>query len=165
MRVVIQKVKSASVTVDSNVISSIGRGLMILVGISTLDTTDDVSRLVKKVASLRLFEDMSNPPPDQSKWFGKPWSLSLAQDKDLSVLSISQFTLYGTIKKGTKPDFHRAAKGTDANLLYQEFLSQLRAELGDANRVKDGQFGAMMDVALVNEGPVTIVWDTQDTGF
>lgn len=165
MRVVIQKVKSASVTVDNGVISSIGRGLMILVGISTLDTADDVSRLVKKVASLRLFEDMSNPPPDQSKWYGKPWSKSLAQDNELSVLSISQFTLYGTIKKGTKPDFHRAAKGVDANSLYQEFLSQLRRELGDENRVKDGQFGAMMDVALVNEGPVTIVWDTQDIGF
>ncbi|WPK27543.1 hypothetical protein PUMCH_004935 [Australozyma saopauloensis] len=165
MRVVIQKVKRASVTVENNVVSSIGRGLMILVGISTSDTTDDVSRLVKKVASLRLFEDMSNPPPDQSKWYGKPWSLSLAQDRDLSVLSVSQFTLYGTIKKGTKPDFHKAAKGPDAVKLYEEFLSQLRKELGDDNRVKDGQFGAMMDVDLVNEGPVTIVWDTSDIGF
>lgn len=165
MRVVIQKVKKASVTVENNVVSSIGRGLMILVGISTSDTTDDVSRLVKKVASLRLFEDMSNPPPDQSKWYGKPWSLSLAQDRDLSVLSVSQFTLYGTIKKGTKPDFHKAAKGPDAVKLYEDFLSQLRKELGDDNRVKDGQFGAMMDVDLVNEGPVTIVWDTSDIGF
>lgn len=165
MRVVIQKVQRASVTVDNNVISSIGRGLMILVGISTSDTTDDVTKLVKKVASLRLFEDMSNPPQEQTKWHGKPWSISLAQDKELSVLSVSQFTLYGTIKKGTKPDFHRAAKGSDAITLYSEFLSQLRKELGDDNRVKDGEFGAMMDVDIVNEGPVTIVWDTRDIGF
>ena len=165
MRVVIQRVRSASVTVDGTIISSIGRGLMILVGISTSDTKEDVSRLVKKVASLRVFDDMSNPPPDQSKWYGKPWSLSLAQDKDLSVLSVSQFTLYGTVKKGTKPDFHRAAKVPDAITLYEDFLSQLRTELGNENRVKDGKFGAIMDVALVNDGPVTIVWDTSDIGF
>lgn len=162
MRVVIQKVKRASVTVDNVLVSSINRGLMILVGVSTVDTSDDVNRLIKKVAGLRLFEDFSNPPPDQSKWYGKPWSQSLAGDPELSVLCVSQFTLYGTIKKGTKPDFHKAAKGPQAIELYQQFLSGLRKELGSEDRVKDGKFGAMMDVDLLNDGPVTIIWDTND---
>lgn len=161
MRIVIQKVKRASVSVDNTIVSSISKGLLLLVGISVTDTSDDVSKLVKKVANLRLFEDFSNPP-DTGKWHGKPWSQSLAHDLELSVLSISQFTLYGTIKKGTKPDFHRAAKGPDAIKLYQEFLLKLRAELGSEDRVKDGKFGEMMEVDLVNDGPVTIVWDTND---
>lgn len=163
MRVVIQKVKRASVAVDDVIVSSINRGLMVLVGISTSDTSDDVSRLVKKISSLRLFEDFSNPPPDQSKWGGKPWSHSLSSDKDLSILCVSQFTLYGTIKKGTKPDFHKAAKGPDAIHLYQEFLSGLRKELKADDRVQDGRFGEQMEVDLVNDGPVTIVWDTRDS--
>lgn len=159
MRVVIQKVKKASVTVDNTVVSAIGRGLMVLVGISTNDTSEDVSRLVKKIAGLRLFEDFSQ---DAKLWGGKPWSISLAQEKSFSVLSVSQFTLYGTIKKGTKPDFHKAAKGPEAAKLYNDFLLQLRAELGDDERVKDGKFGEMMDVELINEGPVTIIWDTKE---
>ncbi|OBA24197.1 D-tyrosyl-tRNA deacylase [Metschnikowia bicuspidata var. bicuspidata NRRL YB-4993] len=162
MRVVIQKVKRASVSVDDILVSLIGRGLMLLVGISTEDTSDDVAKLVKKVASLRLFEDFSDPPPEQAKWYGKPWAKSLAHDRELSVLSVSQFTLYGTIRKGTKPDFHKAAKGGSARPLYEEFLANLRKELGDENRVKDGKFGEMMDVELVNDGPVTIVWDTRE---
>lgn len=165
MRVVIQKVKRASVTVDSQIVSSIGRGLMLLVGISTEDTSEDVGKLVKKVALLRVFEDFSSPPPDTAKWHGKPWAISLAQDASLSVLSVSQFTLYGTIKKGTKPDFHKAAKGPAALELYQEFLARLGSELGDAERVKDGKFGEMMDVELVNDGPVTIIWDTRESSL
>ncbi|KAF3987646.1 hypothetical protein FT663_04361 [Candidozyma haemuli var. vulneris] len=165
MRVVIQKVTRASVTVENSVVSAINKGLMVLVGISTKDTSDDVDRMVKKLANLRLFEDMAAAPEGMGCWAGKPWAKSLAHDKELSVLSVSQFTLYGTVKKGTKPDFHRAAKGQVAVDLYTEFLEKLRKELGDEERVKDGQFGAMMDVELVNEGPVTIVWDTSDIGF
>lgn len=163
MRVVIQKVKRASVAVDDVIVSSINRGLMVLVGISTSDTGDDVEKLVKKISSLRLFEDFTNPPPDQSKWDGKPWSKSLADDKELSVLSVSQFTLYGTIKKGTKPDFHKAAKGPDAIQLYQAFLTSLRKLLGGDERVQDGRFGEKMEVDLINDGPVTIVWDTSNS--
>ncbi|GEQ67896.1 hypothetical protein JCM33374_g1562 [Metschnikowia sp. JCM 33374] len=161
MRVVIQKVKRASVTVDEEVVSSIEKGLMILLGISTEDTSEDVTRLVKKVAGLRVFEDFSNPPPEQTKWYGKPWAKNLAQDSELKVLAVSQFTLYGTINKGTKPDFHKAAKGDTARPLYEEFLQKLGKELGDENRVKAGVFGAMMEVALVNDGPTTIIWDTR----
>lgn len=152
-------------TVENSVVSAINKGLMVLVGISTKDTSDDVDRMVKKLANLRLFEDMAAAPEGMGCWAGKPWAKSLAHDKELLVLSVSQFTLYGTVKKGTKPDFHRAAKGQVAVDLYTEFLEKLRKELGDEERVKDGQFGAMMDVELVNEGPVTIVWDTSDIGF
>ena len=138
---------------------------MILVGISTKDTLEDVTRLTKKLLGLRIFEYISNPPLTDSvqKWNGKPWAKSLLDDPSLSVLSVSQFTLYGTIKKGTKPDFHKAAKGMDARSLYDELLNQLRIGLGSEERVKDGEFGAMMDVSLTNDGPVTIIWDTQDS--
>lgn len=162
MRVVIQKVKRASVTVDGAIVSSIDRGLLLLVGVSQVDALTDVSRLVKKIASLRVFEDFSNPPPEQSKWDGKPWSKSLKDDSDLRVLSVSQFTLYGDITKGTKPDLHKAAKGPKALEHYQEFLSGLRKELGGEDRVLDGRFGEKMEVESVNDGPVTLVWETND---
>lgn len=134
---------------------------MLLVGISTEDTVDDVAKLSKKILGLRLFEDLSNPPGTKTDWHGKPWAKSVIDIKG-EILSVSQFTLYGTIFKGTKPDFHKAAKGEVAVELYNLFLQQLKQGLGEVN-VKDGEFGAMMDVALVNDGPVTIVWDTKDT--
>lgn len=133
---------------------------MILVGISSTDTIDDVTKLSKKLLSLRIFEDLSTPPETTTKWYGKPWAKSVIDVKG-EILAVSQFTLYGTIKKGTKPDFHKATKGESALVLYETLLQNLRAGLGD-NKVKDGEFGAMMDVALVNDGPVTIVWDTSD---
>lgn len=133
---------------------------MILVGISTKDTIEDINKLSKKITSLRVFEDLTQEATT-GKYIGKPWSKSLMDDQELSVLSVSQFTLYGTIKKGTKPDFHAAAKGEDAFNLYQEFLKQLKQSLGN-ERVKDGKFGEMMDVNINNDGPVTIVWDTQN---
>lgn len=136
---------------------------MILVGISTKDTMEDVNRLSKKILSLRVFEDLSQPPETATKWYGKPWAKSVI-DIQGEILSVSQFTLYGTIKKGTKPDFHKAAKGHHAVELYGAFLEELAKGLGE-EKVKDGEFGAMMDVALVNDGPVTIVWDTLDPMF
>ncbi|KAI3405208.2 DTD1 [Candida oxycetoniae] len=163
MRVVIQKVKNASVTVDETVVSSIGKGLMILVGISTTDTKEDVLKLSKKLLSLRVFEDLSQPPQTATRWYGKPWAKSVV-DIHGEILSVSQFTLYGTVKKGTKPDFHKAAGGDEAKSLYDTLLEELRKGLGD-ERVKDGKFGEMMDVSLVNEGPVTIVWDTQENSL
>ena len=139
----------------------IEKGLMLLVGISTKDSEEDVSKMSKKLLSLRVFEDMTQPPETKTKWYGKPWSKSIV-DVEGEILAVSQFTLYGTIKKGTKPDFHKAAKGEHAHELYHMFLDQLKVGLGDDSKVKDGEFGAMMDVALVNDGPVTIVWDTND---
>lgn len=136
---------------------------MVLVGISPKDTQEDAKRLSSKLLKLRLFEDFDNPPESEStqKWYGKPWAKCVLDDAKYSILSVSQFTLYGTIKKGTKPDFHKAAKGGEAKVLYDFFLQELRNEIGD-DRVKDGEFGAMMDVKLTNDGPVTIVWDTND---
>lgn len=138
---------------------------MVLVGISKNDTEEDVAKLSQKLLTLRIFEDLSNPPETKTKWHGKPWSKSLMDDPELKILSVSQFTLYGTIKKGTKPDFHKAAKGEDAIHLYEKFLSTMRQKLNDDSRVLDGKFGEMMDVDIVNDGPVTIVWDTNDGLF
>ena len=117
---------------------------MVLVGITTTDTEDDIAKLSKKLLSLRVFEDLSEPPQTATKWYGKPWAKSIV-DIQGEILSVSQFTLYGTVKKGTKPDFHRAAKGHHAAELYNKLLEQLRAGLGQ-EKVKDGEFGAMMDV-------------------
>ncbi|CAH6723285.1 D-aminoacyl-tRNA deacylase [[Candida] jaroonii] len=154
MKIVIQKVKSASVTVNHQLISSITKGLMVLVGISTSDTPEDITKMSKKLLNLRIFEDLAI---EDDRYSGKPWSKSI-KDLGLEVLCVSQFTLYGTVTKGTKPDFHKAEKGPIAREKYEEFLSQLRVELGD--KVKDGKFGEMMEVSLVNDGPVTIVYET-----
>lgn len=133
---------------------------MILVGLTQTDTAEDVAKMLKKLLSLRIFEDLSNPPETKTAWHGKPWA-KLVIDIQGEILLVSQFTLYGTVQKGTKPDFHKALNGEQAVILYNEFLSQLRRGLGE-DKVKDGQFGAMMDVALVNDGPVTLTWDTQE---
>ena len=110
---------------------------------------------------MRLFEDTSAESGAKTAWAGKPWSKSVMDNQEWQILCVSQFTLYGNIKKGTKPDFHRAAKGETAKNLYNEFLGLLKTAIGE-DRVKDGEFGAMMDVLLVNDGPVTIVYDTLD---
>lgn len=160
MKVVIQKVKQASVSVENQVISRIQQGLMVLVGISKDDTQDDVSKTANKILKMRLFEDVKENPGTKTKWIGKPWAKSV-KDVGGEILSISQFTLYGNVRKGTKPDFHVAMGGDLAKNLYDLFLTELKRGLGD-DKVKDGQFGAMMDVSLINEGPVTIIYDTHD---
>lgn len=161
MKVVIQRVKQASVVVDGSVVSSINKGLCLLVGISTQDTKDDVAKAANKVLKLRLFEDNTQPAGTSTEWVGKPWMKSVCDLADGKILSVSQFTLYANVKKGAKPDFHKAQKGQLAVELYNEFLDLLKQGVG-ADNVKDGQFGAMMDVSLVNDGPVTIVYDTND---
>ncbi|EEB06209.2 D-Tyr-tRNA deacylase [Schizosaccharomyces japonicus yFS275] len=150
MKAVIQRVTNASVTVNSEVVSSIAKGLCVLVGISREDTIEDVERLTKKITKLRLFEDEQ----------GNMWKKSVEDIKG-EILSVSQFTLYAQTKKGTKPDFHRSMKGEDAQVLYQQVLERLRNSLG-ADKVKDGVFGAMMQVQLVNSGPTTILLDTNE---
>jgi D-aminoacyl-tRNA deacylase len=161
MKVVIQRVKSASVTVDAQVVSEIRKGLCLLVGITQDDTAEDVTKLANKILKLRLFEDTQQEAGTNTEWVGKPWMKSIV-DINGEILSVSQFTLYATIKKGTKPDFHKAQKGPLAIELYNSFLAELRKGMGSDEKVKDGQFGAMMDVAVVNDGPVTIVYDTRE---
>lgn len=160
MKVVIQRVKEASVIVNNEVVSQIQKGLMLLVGISTEDNEEDAVKLANKVVKLRIFEDEKLEAQPQTKYSGRPWSKSVS-DVGGQILSVSQFTLYGNIKKGTKPDFHKAQKGELAQKLYELFLGELRKGVGETN-VKDGVFGEMMEVKLVNSGPVTIVWDTRD---
>lgn len=163
MKAVIQRVKSASVTVDNKLVSEIGKGLMVLVGVSKDDTVDDVDKIVNKILRVKLWEDPTT---------GSPWKSNVAELKTASadgtmkngqVLCVSQFTLLATVKKGAKPDFHKAAKGDVARELYAQVLAGVAKGLpGGGNDVKDGEFGAMMDVALVNDGPVTIQLDTRE---
>ncbi|EDW15583.1 D-aminoacyl-tRNA deacylase isoform X1 [Drosophila mojavensis] len=142
MRAVIQRVKAAKVTVLDELVSTIGPGLCVLVGIKSSDTITDVEYLVRKILALRLFEDE-----------GKRWQKSV-KDLQLEVLCVSQFTLYHRLK-GNKPDFSAAMKGEDAQQLYSHFLNRL-CQSYDSSKIKDGKFGAYMQVHIENDGPVTI---------
>ncbi|WP_426353846.1 D-aminoacyl-tRNA deacylase [Exiguobacterium sp. R-39] len=142
MRVVLQRVKEASVTVEGAVTGQIDQGFLLLVGITHDDTLEQVNWLADKIAGLRVFEDEE-----------ERMNRSL-QDVEGKILSVSQFTLYGDIKKGRRPAFTKAAKPDLANELYEAFNARLRQQ---GIVVETGQFGAMMDVALVNDGPVTLI--------
>ena len=148
MRVVIQRVKEASVSVQGVKISEIQKGLLILVGVETQDTQQDIDWLVAKVAKLRIFEDLDGA-----------MNVSL-QDIDADVIVVSQFTLHASTKKGNRPSFIKAAKPEVAIPLYQEFVDSLEKQLD--KKIQTGQFGAMMEVALINEGPLTITIDSKN---
>ena len=145
MKVVIQRSKQASVTVDGNVTGAIDKGYVLLVGITHTDTAEDIAYCAKKVAELRLWEDEE----------GKMNHSILEIGGD--ILSVSQFTLYGETKKGRRPSFTTAARPEQAKPMWDAFNAALR-ECG--LRVETGVFGAMMDVALINDGPVTIIIDS-----
>ncbi|MCM3042184.1 D-aminoacyl-tRNA deacylase [Paenibacillus motobuensis] len=145
MKVVLQRCKEASVTVQGEVIGSIGQGLMLLVGITHEDTDKEAAYLAEKIAGLRIFED------EEGKM-----NLSVL-DIGGAILSVSQFTLYGDCRKGKRPSFIAAGRPEQAEPLYNRFNEMLR-EKGLV--VETGQFGANMDVALTNWGPVTIVLDS-----
>ncbi len=142
MRVVLQRVKEASVTVDGSIIGQIDRGFLLLVGVTHEDTLDQVNWLADKIAGLRVFEDEE-----------ERMNRSL-DDVDGKILSVSQFTLYGDVKKGRRPAFTEAAKPDLANELYEAFNTRLRS---NGVTVETGQFGAMMDIALINDGQVTLI--------
>lgn len=145
MRIVIQRVSHASVWVDGEIIGSIGRGFLVLLGVADGDTREMVDRYVKKLSTLRIFEDAE----------GKT-NLSLT-DVDGEVLVVSQFTLYADCKKGNRPSFIKAGSPDFANELYEYFKEQCTATFG---KVSCGSFGADMKVDLVNDGPFTILWDS-----
>ncbi|WP_321385576.1 D-aminoacyl-tRNA deacylase [uncultured Enterococcus sp.] len=147
MKAVIQRVSQAQVEIDGQLIGKIGTGFMILLGIHTEDTSEDVAYLVRKISKLRVFEDSE----------GK-MNLDI-QAASGAILSISQFTLYADTKKGNRPSFVTAARPEQAIPLYEAFNQQLR-EVGIA--VETGEFGGDMDVTLTNDGPVTIVIDTRE---
>ena len=148
MRVVIQRVSEASVTIDGVENSRIGWGLLILLGIESTDTLEDIDWLCKKIAALRIFSDE-----------GGLMNLSV-QDIKGAMIVVSQFTLYASIKKGNRPSFIQAARPELAIPLYEQFV----AKLGQVSErpVFTGTFGADMKVALLNDGPVTIVVDSKD---
>lgn len=147
MKAVIQRVSQASVTIAGEVVGAIDKGLMILVGVHEQDTAADADYLARKIAQMRIFEDEA-----------EKMNLDIQQIQG-QVLSISQFTLYANTKKGNRPSFAEAARPEQATKLYQYFNEQLRkCDLF----VAEGVFGAMMDVALVNDGPVTIVLDSRN---
>jgi D-tyrosyl-tRNA(Tyr) deacylase len=145
MRVVVQRVASASVTVDGKLISKIGKGLLIFHGVAQEDTSADLDYLTNKVANLRVFED------DEGRM-----NRSLLEIGG-EALVVSQFTLYGDCRKGRRPSFINAAPPEKAEALYQEFIQALS---NTGVSVKAGIFQAMMDVKLINDGPVTILLDS-----
>lgn len=150
MRAVIQRVTSAAVEVEGQIVGKIGKGLMVLVGIGRNDSADDIDWLSKKILGCRLFDK-------DGKW----WSES-ASSLNLEVLLVSQFTLHANTRK-PKPDFHRSMGPAQAQSMFDEFVSAVRkAHPGGAERVSTGTFGAMMRVSLVNDGPVTVSMDSKN---
>ena len=148
MRVVIQRVEEASVDANNKLAGSIGKGLMILLGIEEEDTFEDADYLIKKIPSLRIFDDADGV-----------MNLSL-KDIQGEVLLVSQFTLHALTRKGNRPSYIRAARPEKAIPLYEYVVNNLSVELG--KEVKTGIFGAEMKVRLVNDGPVTIIIDTKE---
>lgn len=148
MRVIVQRVKSSQVTVNGEIIGKIGRGLNLLVGISHTDTDAEIDWMVRKCLELRLF------PDDEG---GDKWQKSV-QEINGELLVISQFTLYGDCRKGRRPSFDRSATPTLAVDLYNSFVSKLQSS---GLKVETGEFGAMMQVAIENDGPVTVILEKE----
>ncbi|KAK6851145.1 hypothetical protein PG987_000779 [Apiospora arundinis] len=144
MKAIIQRVLSASVTVDKEVVSSIGKGVLVFAAVAPGDTEKEADSLAAKVLKMKLWDDEA----------GGRWKKSV-QDIEGEVLCVSQFTLLAQTKKGNKPDFHGAMGGDEAKRLYDYFFSKVQ-QTYSSERVKDGVFQAMMEVALVNDGPVTL---------
>ena len=152
MKAVIQKCLKASVSVADEVVSSIGGGLCVLVGIARDDTDTDMDYMVRKILALRLFDDGGDETAS------KMWSRSVT-DMDLSVLCVSQFTLQARLK-GNKPDFHQTMSSDASRLFYERFLERMRSAY-KPERIHDGRFGAHMTVSIDNDGPVTICLDSR----
>ena len=148
MKIVIQRVSEASVTIDSKIVAQINQGLLVLVGIEEADTIEDTNWLVSKIVNLRIF-------PDENEVM----NLSV-KDIDGDIIVVSQFTLHAATKKGNRPSYIKAAKPDIAIPMYEKFVQQLETDLG--KKIQTGQFGADMKVALVNDGPVTIIIDSKN---
>ena len=156
MRVVVQRVSSASVTIAGRVTGRIDCGLLVLVGIEDADTPADGEWLAQKIVKLRIFADADAESSEQSR--GSHMNLSVA-DIGGGILLISQFTLHASTQKGARPSFNAAARPEHARPLYEQFAAQLSAALG--RPVATGEFAAHMAVALVNDGPVTLIIDSK----
>jgi len=148
MRIVIQRVSEASVEIEQNIVAQIHQGLLVLVGIEEEDALEDINWLVSKIVNLRIFADENDV-----------MNLSV-KDIDGEIIAVSQFTLHALTKKGNRPSYIKAAKPDIAIPMYEKFVQQLETELG--KKIQTGQFGADMKVALVNDGPVTIIVDSKN---
>uniref|UniRef100_UPI00404A45A8 D-aminoacyl-tRNA deacylase n=1 Tax=Gelidibacter sp. TaxID=2018083 RepID=UPI00404A45A8 len=148
MKAVIQRVLNASVTIDTKAVSQIGNGLLILFGIEEADSQEDITWLSNKITNLRIFNDDDNV-----------MNLSIKEINGEAIV-VSQFTLHASTKKGNRPSYIKAAKPDIAIPLYEAFVTQLEKDLG--KKVQTGVFGADMKVALLNDGPVTIIIDTKN---
>lgn len=147
MRIIVQRVKQASVTTNGEKISEIGKGFLLLVGLTPGDTPELASKMAQKVSKLRIFEDEN----------GKT-NLDLASSGG-SILSISQFTLYGSVKEGNRPSFVNAMRSEEAKGLYQYFYNELGKQVPS---LQNGVFGADMKVELLNDGPFTLILDSKE---
>ncbi|HOJ64983.1 MAG TPA: D-aminoacyl-tRNA deacylase [Spirochaetota bacterium] len=148
MRAVVQRVIKSSVKIDSVIYSSINKGLNCLLGIKDGDNEDDIKYMVDKILNLRIFSDENDKMNKSIK------------DIDGEILIISQFTLYGDARKGRRPSFDKALKGEKAIEIYHKFLEQLKLNY-NSEKIKSGVFGAMMEVEIINDGPVTILLDSE----
>lgn len=151
MRVVIQRVSEASVKIEGKIVSAIKKGILILVGIEDSDLQEDIDWLTAKITQLRIFDDENGV-----------MNLSV-KDIDGEILIVSQFTLHASTKKGNRPSYIRASKPDFAIPMYEKFIEAIKNALG--RKVGTGRFGAMMDVALINDGPVTIIIDSKQKDF
>jgi D-tyrosyl-tRNA(Tyr) deacylase len=148
MKIVLQRVSSASVTIEHKLVADIQKGLLILVGIEDRDSQEDIDWLVGKITKIRVFEDEN-----------QVMNLSV-QDIDGDIIVVSQFTLHASTKKGNRPSYIKAAKPDSAIPLYESFIKSLEVLLG--KKVQAGVFGADMKVSLLNDGPVTILIDSKN---
>jgi D-tyrosyl-tRNA(Tyr) deacylase len=148
VKAVIQRVSSASVTIDNTITANIQNGLLVLLGIEDSDNHEDINWLTSKIANLRIFGDEN-----------EVMNLSL-KDSNGEMIIVSQFTLHASTKKGNRPSYIKAAKPEIAIPLYEKFITQMEIELGE--KVQTGQFGADMKVSLLNDGPVTIIIDSKN---
>lgn len=151
MRIILQRVKEASVSIEGTINAQIGQGLLLLLGIEKEDQQEDINWLCKKVLDLRIFSD------EEGKMNRS------VRDIDGDIIVVSQFTLHANIKKGTRPSFIKAARPEIAIPLYETFVQTLEKELGKS--VGTGKFGADMKVALINDGPVTIIMDSKNKNY
>jgi D-tyrosyl-tRNA(Tyr) deacylase len=148
LKIVLQRVSSASVTIENKMVADIQKGLLILIGIEAADLKEDIDWLASKITKIRIFEDEN-----------QVMNLSV-KDIDGDIIAVSQFTLHAATKKGNRPSYIKAAKPDFAIPMYEDFVQQLEKELG--KKIQTGVFGADMKVNLVNDGPVTIIIDSKN---
>ena len=148
MRIVIQRVKGASVTIDGALRSSIGQGMLILVGICDEDTDEDIDYLCRKAINMRIFDDAEGV-----------MNIPITEVPDSGILVVSQFTLMASTKKGNRPSYIHASRPEFAIPMYEKFIAVLQGLFG--RKIQTGEFGADMQVSLVNDGPVTIIMDSK----